>query len=47
MANRPYIKDGVTQEASKYYDLMMMIVDWNKAYNIIVVPQIHKLLSFA
>ena len=45
--NSPYIKDGVTQEASKYYDLMMMIVDWNKGYNIIVVPQIHKLLSFA
>ena len=45
--NSPYIKDGVTQEASKYYDLMMMIVDWNKGYNIVVIPQIHKLLSFA
>jgi 7-carboxy-7-deazaguanine synthase len=44
--NSPFIKDG-QQEDATYYDLMMMIVNWNKGYNIVVIPQIHKLLQFA
>lgn len=42
--NAPYMKEG-QQHPSVYMALMEMILKWNKGYNIVVIPQIHKLLS--
>jgi hypothetical protein len=38
------MKQGV-QAPSVYANLMEMILDWNEGYNIVVIPQIHKLLQ--
>ena len=43
--NSPFIKNG-KQEDSVYADLMNMVVEWNRGYNVAVIPQIHKLLGF-
>jgi organic radical activating enzyme len=42
--NSPFIKNG-KQEPAAYLKLMQMIIDWSKGYNIVAIPQIHKLLD--
>lgn len=39
---------NVKQEVpmSEFQRIMQMIIDWNKGYNIVAIPQIHKLFSF-
>lgn len=42
--NSPFIKHG-KQSPQKYWETMEMIVKWNKGYNIVAIPQIHKLVG--
>lgn len=41
--NSPFSK--TPQPHSTYFDLMQYAINWNKGYNIVVIPQIHKLLD--